>query len=234
MSDKCDCAISIDGDLQQDIQSFDSFIAKYQAGNDIVLGIRKDRDSDGLFKKYSANAFYEIMHLLGANVIKNHADYRLMSKKALNILSYYQERNCFLRGVIVDMGLQSDNVYFDVKPRTLGKSKYTISKMLSFALAGITSFSITPLRLVSVIGLLFFIVAFVFLGYVLYIKFFTHNAVFGWASTAILLCFFSGIELLSLGIIGEYIGRIYTESKHRPRYIIEDIQSYRVREDSKA
>ncbi|WP_300717318.1 glycosyltransferase [uncultured Helicobacter sp.] len=223
---KCDCAISIDCDLQQDENMFDEFIRKYQAGSDIVLGIRNDRHTDSLFKKQSANVFYDFMALMGTKVVKNHADYRLLSAKALQLLGAYKESNLFLRGVIMDMGLKIDRVYFDVKPRSMGESKYTLAKMCAFALNGITSFSVAPLRLVSVIGFVFFIAALLFLCYVLYVKFWTHDAIFGWASTAILLCFFSGIQLLSLGIIGEYIGKIYTESKRRPRYIIEDIKVY--------
>lgn len=226
VADKCDCAISIDCDLQQDENVFDEFIAKYQAGSDIVLGIRKSRSTDSVFKKYSAMVFYDFMKLMGTQVVKNHADYRLLSAKALKLLCRYKESNLFLRGVIMDMGLKHDRVYFDVKPRDVGLSKYTLRKMFAFALEGITSFSVAPLRLVSIMGVIFFLLAFVFLCYVLYVKFWTDNAIFGWASTAILLCFFSGIQLLSLGIIGEYVGKIYTESKRRPRYVIEDMMSY--------
>lgn len=226
-ANKCDCAISIDCDLQQDENMFDEFITKYQEGNDIVLGIRNNRSTDSLFKKYSASLFYDFMNRMGTKVIKNHADYRLLSARALGLLCQYQENNLFLRGVIMDMGLKSDRVYFDVKPRSGGESKYTLRKMCSFALEGITSFSVAPLRLVSAMGIIFFCFAFLFLGYVLYAKFWADIAIVGWASTAILLCFFSGVQLLSLGIIGEYIGKIYTESKRRPRYVIEDISMER-------
>ncbi|CUU39018.1 Glycosyltransferase [Helicobacter typhlonius] len=148
-----------------------------------------------------------------------------MSTRALQLLTQYKESNLFLRGVIMDMGLKIDKVYFDVKPRSGGESKYTLKKMCSFALNSITSFSVAPLRLVSTMGITFFCLAFLFLGYVLYAKFWANQAIVGWASTAILLCFFSGIQLLSLGIIGEYIGKIYAESKRCPRYVIEEVQT---------
>lgn len=223
VSDKCDCAISIDCDLQQDEQKISEFLQKYKAGADIVLGIRNDRVTDSVSKKYSALLFYKIMNLMGTKVVKNHADYRLLSARALQILKSYPEVNLFLRGVIMDMGLKQERVYFDVKPRFAGESKYSWAKMLSFAWSGITSFSIAPLRLVSMLGLIFFLFSLCYGGYVLFIKFFTQKAIFGWASTILPLCFFSGIQLLSLGIIGEYIGKIYAESKHRPRYYIESI-----------
>ncbi|SQB97317.1 Uncharacterized glycosyltransferase ykoT [Helicobacter fennelliae] len=222
---RCDCVISIDGDLQQDEEKIDEFIQKFVSGADIVFGIRNDRATDSVFKKYTALGFYKIMHLMGIEIIKNHADYRLLSQKALQSLRQYNESNLFLRGIIAQMGLKQDKVYFDVKQRLAGTSKYSLKKMLSFAWNGITSFSITPLRIVSVLGVLFFMVSACFGGYVLFIKIFTTKAIYGWASTLILMCFFSGVQLLSLGIMGEYIGKIYLESKKRPRYFIEEVIS---------
>ncbi len=226
VADRCDCAISIDSDLQQDESKICEFIEKFQNGADIVFGIRKDRQVDSAFKKYSALGFYKIAESMGIKIIKNHADYRLLSKKVIQNLKNYQESNLFLRGIIAQIGFKQDIVYFDVKTRLAGKSKYSFMKMLSLAWSGIASFSIVPLRVVSVLGALFFAFSLGFGLYVLYIKFFTQQAIQGWASMLVLLCFFSGIELLSLGIIGEYIGRNYLESKHRPRYIIDSILEY--------
>ncbi|WP_394965721.1 glycosyltransferase [uncultured Helicobacter sp.] len=223
-STRCDCAISIDCDLQQDEQKLDEFIQKYKNGADIVMGIRNDRDTDTIFKKYTALGFYKLMNLMGVKLTKNHADYRLLSQKALNALLNHKESNLFLRGIVDNIGFSKTYVFFDVKPRNIGESKYPLRKMLSFAWNGITSFSIMPLRLVSILGFVFFILSLGLGAYALYVKIFTDNALWGWASTIIPFSFFSGVQLLSLGIIGEYIGKIYTESKHRPRYFIEDIQ----------
>ncbi|WP_267892938.1 glycosyltransferase [Helicobacter aurati] len=222
-TNKCDCAISIDCDLQQDEEKLTAFIQKFQSGNDIVLGVRKDRNTDSIFKKYSAVAFYEVMKLLGVKIVKNHADFRLLSNKALLHLGNYTEFHFFLRALVIDMGFKQDVVYFDVKPRFAGDSKYPLWKMLAFAWDGITSFSIKPLRLVSALGAVIFLLSLLFGVYALYVKFFTDNAVYGWASTLILLCFFSGLQLLSLGIIGEYIGKMYQEVKARPKYCIDEI-----------
>ncbi|WP_280523786.1 glycosyltransferase [Helicobacter equorum] len=223
-STRCDCAISIDCDLQQDEQKLDEFIQKYKNGADIVMGIRNDRNTDTIFKKYTALGFYKLMNLMGVKLTKNHADYRLLSQKALNALLNHKESNLFLRGIVDNIGFSKTYVFFDVKPRNIGESKYPLRKMLSFAWNGITSFSIMPLRLVSILGFVFFILSLGLGAYALYVKLFTDNALWGWASTIIPFSFFSGVQLLSLGIIGEYIGKIYTESKHRPRYFIEDIQ----------
>lgn len=161
---------------------------------------------------------------MGVKIIYNHADYRLLSRRAIESLMEFKEVNLFLRGIAPLLGYKSDVVYYDRLSRELGESKYPLRKMLSFAWNGITSFSIMPLRLVSVLGFVFFMLSLGIGGYALYIKFFTDNALWGWASTLIPLSFFSGIQLLSLGVIGEYIGKIYIESKHRPRYFIEEIR----------
>ena len=223
-SKQCDCAISIDCDLQDDINVLDSFIQKFRDGADIVYGVRKRRQNDSAFKKYTALGFYKLMHLMGVKIIYNHADYRLLSKRAIESLMSFKEVNLFLRGIVPLLGYKSDVVYYDRLSRELGESKYPLRKMLSFAWNGITSFSVMPLRLVSVLGFVFFMLSLGIGGYALYIKLFTDNALWGWASTLIPLSFFSGIQLLSLGIIGEYIGKIYSESKHRPRYFIQEIR----------
>ena len=223
-SKRCDCAISIDCDLQDDINVIENFIQKFCDGAQIVYGVRKRRRSDSVFKKYSALGFYKLMHLMGVKIIYNHADYRLLSRHAIESLMEFKEVNLFLRGIVPLLGYKSDVVYYDRLSRELGKSKYPLRKMLSFAWNGITSFSVMPLRLVSVLGFVFFMLSLGIGGYALYIKLFTDNAMWGWASTLIPLSFFSGIQLLSLGIIGEYIGKIYSESKHRPRYFIQEIR----------
>ena len=223
-STRCDCAISIDCDLQDDIDVLESFIQKFLDGSEVVYGVRKKRQSDSGFKKYTALGFYKLMNLMGVKLIYNHADYRLLSQRAIKALMEFKEVNLFLRGMVPLLGYQHDVVYYDRLSRELGESKYPLRKMLSFAWNGITSFSIMPLRLVSILGFVFFILSLGLGAYALYVKIFTDNALWGWASTIIPFSFFSGVQLLSLGIIGEYIGKIYTESKHRPRYFIEDIQ----------
>ena len=222
--ERCDCAISIDCDLQDDIDVLEIFVQKFRDGAQIVYGARKRRQNDSVFKKYSALGFYKLMHLMGVKIIYNHADYRLLSRRAIESLMEFKEVNLFLRGIAPLLGYKSDVVYYDRLSREFGESKYPLRKMLSFAWNRITSFSIMPLRLVSVLGFVFFMLSLGIGGYALYIKFFTDNALWGWASTLIPLSFFSGIQLLSLGVIGEYIGKIYIESKHRPRYFIEEIR----------
>lgn len=208
--------------MQQDEEKIDEFVQKFVSGADIVFGIRTSRDSDVLLKKYTALGFYKFMNLMGVDIIKNHADYRLLSNRAIGILKQYNESNLFLRALIVQMGFKQEKVYFDVKERELGHSKYPLRKMLSFAWNGITSFSIVPLRMVSVLGVVFFLLSLCLGLYAMYVKLFTSDVVYGWASTIILFSFFSGIQLLSLGVIGEYIGKIYIESKKRPRYFLQE------------
>ena len=209
--------------MQQDSDLIPAFIERFKQGKDIVLGVRTDRQGDGIFKRYSALGFYKIMSLLGVKIVKNHADFRLLSSRALAYLSDYNEVHFFLRAIVLELGLSVSILHFHVKPRAAGQSKYSLSKMLTLAWDGITSFSIRPLRLVSALGGGIFCLSLFFGIYALYVRFCTNEAVSGWASTLILLCLFSGLQLLSLGIIGEYIGRIYQEVKRRPRYHIEEI-----------
>ena len=217
-----DVVVTIDADLQQDIEALDLFLESYMSGSEVVYGVRNDRHSDGMFKKATATAYYNLMHLLGSRVMTNHADYRLMSKKALDALSEYQETNLFLRGLIPTMGFSSDVVYFDVKAREAGQSKYTLSKMLTLALDGITSMSVRPLRLIG--GLGFFVFFFSMIMCVIsLVDWVRGNNVPGYTTTMIVSLLIGGITLLSLGIIGEYIGKIYLETKHRPRYIIDTL-----------
>lgn len=215
-----DMVITIDADLQQDIEALDKFIKSYQNGAEVVYGVRQDRNTDTFFKKTTATLYYKLLHSLGCNIITNHADYRLMSKKALNALGEYKEVNLFMRGLIPTMGFPSDVVYFEVKEREAGNSKYTLKKMFTLAIDGITSLSIKPLRMISVLGLIacIFGTAMFFFVFVDWLK---GNTVPGYATSLMTPLIMEGITLLSLGIIGEYVGKIYMESKERPRYLID-------------
>lgn len=217
-----DAVVTIDADLQQDIEALDKFLESYMAGSEVVYGVRNDRHSDGVFKKGTATLYYKLMHLLGSKVITNHADYRLMSGKALDALAEYNETNLFLRGLIPTMGFPSDVVYFDVKAREAGHSKYTLSKMMTLALDGITSMSIRPLRMISALGFIVFIFSIV-MSVISLVDWARGNTVPGYATSVIVSLMIGGVTLLSLGIIGEYIGKIYMETKHRPRYIIDTV-----------
>lgn len=225
----CDYTITIDADLQQDVNALERFIGEYEQGSEIVYGVRNSRDTDGAFKKISAMLFYKLMAFLGCNIHENSADYRLMSVKALEALSEYEEVNLFLRGIIPDIGLKSSVVHFDVFPRRQGNSKYTLSKMITLAADGITSFSIKPIRLVFLMGILAMVVGFCIMIHIFYEYFFGYT-VGGWSSILMSIWILGGAILLSLGIIGEYIGRNYLETKHRPRYYLWDILS---REDER-
>lgn len=215
-----DVVVTIDADLQQDIEALDKFLASYMAGSEVVYGVRNDRHSDGTFKKGTATLYYKLMHLLGSKVIANHADYRLMSKKALDALAEYKETNLFLRGLIPTMGFPSDVVYFDVKAREAGHSKYTLSKMMTLALDGITSMSIRPLRMIAFLGFIFFLF-FGVVGVTVVVDWVQGNNVPGYTTSVLVSLLTGGVTLVSLGIIGEYVGKIYMETKHRPRYIID-------------
>lgn len=217
-----DAVVTIDADLQQDIEALDRFLDSYMAGSEVVYGVRNDRHSDGVFKKGTATLYYNLMHLLGSKVITNHADYRLMSKKALDALAEYRETNLFLRGLIPTMGFPSDVVYFDVKAREAGHSKYTLSKMVTLATDGITSMSTRPLRMISALGFIVFIFSFI-MSIISLVDWVRGNNVPGYTTTMIVSLLIGGVTLLSLGIIGEYIGKIYMETKHRPRYIIDTV-----------
>ena len=218
---KADCVISIDADLQQDEHAMSEFLREYKEGSDIVFGVRGDRNTDSVFKRVSADCFYGLMSVMGVRLQRNHADYRLMSKRAIEALGEYDEDNLFLRGIVPQIGFKQSVVNFDVRGRKLGESKYTLPKMISFALNGITSFSITPLRIVTALGFIFTIFSVLMSVYILVMKLVYETAVPGWASAVLPIYLLGGIQLLSIGIIGEYVGRIYMESKRRPRYIIE-------------
>lgn len=217
---RCDICISMDADLQDDMDAMDLFIEKYNEGCDVVYGVRNKRDTDTFFKRESALFFYRLMKALGVDITFNHADYRLMSSRALDGLAQFREVNLFLRGLAPLVGFQSDVVYYDRSERFAGESKYPLKKMLAFAIDGITSFSVKPLRLITTVGLAIFVVSLFMLLYTL-ISWITGQTVVGWTSTLASIWMIGGIQLLSLGIIGEYVGKIYNETKHRPRFIIE-------------
>ena len=217
--DEADCAISIDADLQDDIGVLDDFLREYRLGVDIVYGVRSDRSSDSFFKRASAEFFYRILSFLGVKSIFNHADYRLMSKRSLNILSQYKETNLYIRGIIPLIGFKHSIVLYKRKP-TERPTHYSFLKMLQLALDGVTSFSIKPLRFIFTLGVLMFFVSLFLLGYAGYVKLYG-NTVPGWTSLMFTVLFLGGIQLFCIGIVGEYIGKIYSEVKERPRYIIE-------------
>ena len=221
VENKCDCLISIDADLQQDENVIKDFLDKFSNGAEVVLGIRNNRKSDGFLKKYTALLFYNLMQLMGVDIVKNHADYRLLSNRCNCAVLQHEEVNLFLRGLIPLIGFKTEYVYFNVKKRLAGESKYTLLKMLSFAIDGITSFSVTPLRFISFIGFIVFLLSFIMGIYVFLIGVFSNEVTPGWASTVLPIYFLGGIQILSLGIVGEYIGKIYKEVKRRPKYFIE-------------
>ncbi|WP_341280454.1 glycosyltransferase family 2 protein [Paenibacillus sp. FSL H8-0537] len=215
-----DCIISIDADLQDDITVIDEFIEKYKQGYEVVYGVRNKRTTDTMFKKFSAQFFYKLMIKLGVNVVYNHADYRMMSRKVVDKLEEYQEVNLFLRGIIPTIGFKSDSVYYDRLERTAGESKYPLKKMLIFAWEGITSFSVSPIRAVSVVGFFMSVMSLLFAFYV-FVRHLQGNTVSGWSSMILSIWFIGGIQLLCIGLIGEYIGKIYIETKKRPKYFVE-------------
>ncbi|MBR1775445.1 glycosyltransferase family 2 protein [bacterium] len=217
----CDCVISIDADLQQDENSIEKFIDEFHNGADIVSGIRNNRKTDSLFKKTTAFCFYKLMNILGVKIPPNHSDFRLVSKHGLDILAQYPEEGLFLRGFFHEIGLKTAYVYFDVKPRLIGKSKFNFFSLTSLALNGITAFSIVPLRIIAAVGVITVIGSIMLTLEVLFEKYILHNAPSGWATLVILLAFFGGLQIFCLGIIGEYLGQIFNEVKARPRYIKE-------------
>ena len=217
----CDCAVSIDADLQQDERAIEKFIDEYMKGYDIVSGIRNDRKTDSFFKKTTAVLFYKLMNLLGVKIPVNHSDYRLISRRALNLMSQYHETSLFLRGFFHELGLKTAYVHFDVKQRMAGHSKFNFVKLLELSLSGITSFSIVPLRIITALGFLMALFGFVVGVESVIEKIFYNNSPNGMTTTIILLCVFGGIQLFCSGIIGEYVGQVFREVKARPRYIKE-------------
>lgn len=219
-ADKADAIISMDADLQDDIHAMDKFIEKYNEGSEIVYGVRSSRKKDSFFKKHTALAYYKLLSLLGCEIVNNHADYRLMSSRAVKALFDFKEVNLFLRGIVPMVGFKSDVVYYVREERAAGKSKYPLGKMISFAVDGITSLSVKPIRFITAIGLICFLVSISMLIYSI-VGYFIGKTVSGWASLITSIWALGGLQLLSIGVIGEYIGKIYLETKRRPRFIIE-------------
>jgi glycosyltransferase involved in cell wall biosynthesis len=215
-----DCAVSLDADLQDDVDAMDQMVQKHVAGAEIVYGVRNNRDTDSGFKRSSAETFYGLMRRLGVEMVSDSADYRLMGRRSLEALSQYQEVNLFLRGIVPSLGFSTDKVFYRRGERFAGESKYPLKKMVSFAIDGITSFSITPIRMVAGLGVVSIVVSILMLVYAL-VSAATGNAVSGWTSLIVSIWLVGGLIMVSLGVVGEYVGHIYLETKHRPRYIIE-------------
>ena len=217
-----DAAISLDADLQDDVAAIEQFIDKFLEGKDIVYGVRSTRETDTVFKRGTAHAFYKLMNAMGADTLEDHADYRLMSKRALDALAEYEEVNLFLRGIVPMIGFETDVVYYKRNERFAGESKYPLKKMLSFAVEGVTSFSIKPIRMITALGFFLFSISVLLLIYFVVIWLMGHT-VAGWTTIVISVWGIGGLQLLALGVIGEYIGKTYMEVKHRPRYTIESV-----------
>ena len=220
LKDEADAVISIDADLQDDIEVFDEMVEKYRNGCDVVYGVRSKRETDTFFKRFTAEGYYKVLDKMGAKVIFNHADFRLMSKRALQAFSEFKETNLFLRGMVPMVGYKSDIVTYERSERLAGESKYPLKKMLALAWEGITSLSIQPIRIITWAGLIIFLISLIMVVYSI-IAFFAGWTVSGWASTLCSIWALGGLQLLAIGIIGEYIGKIYLEAKRRPRFIVE-------------
>ncbi|HHH51914.1 MAG TPA: glycosyltransferase [Campylobacterales bacterium] len=221
LKDSADALISMDADLQDDIMVVRQFVEKYKDGYDVVYGVREDRSKDSTFKRATAEFFYKFQSFMGIESVSNHADYRLLSQKALNALAEFKEINLFIRGVVPLIGFRSCSVYYSRGERFAGESKYPLKKMILFALDGIASFSIVPLRIITLIGFIIFLFSLLIIFWVLIEKYLLGSTIQGWSSVIISIYFMGGIQLMSMGIIGEYVGRIFQQSKNRPRYIID-------------
>ena len=219
--DMCDITISIDCDGQDDINAMDGMVAAYHEGCEIVYGVRSKRDTDTFFKRFTAESFYKLMNSMGAEVVFNHADYRLISSRALQELAKFKEVNIFLRGMVPLVGFKSTSVYYERTERAAGKSHYPFRKMMALALDGITSLSIKPIKMIIALGIIVAVISFIGIIWAV-VEAILGRTVSGWASTTCIICFLSGVQLISVGVIGEYIGKIYMEVKQRPRYIISE------------
>ena len=218
--DHSDVTVSIDADLQDDVNVIEEMIDKFHAGNDIVYGVRNDRSSDSFFKRFTAQGFYKMMAVMGVKTVYNHADFRLMSKRALEQFAKYRESNLFLRGMMPLIGYQTDCVYYERKERVAGESKYPLKKMLALAFNGISSFSVKPISLITALGVIIICMCLLAAVYALW-SYFTGHVTAGWTSLILSIWFLGGVQLVSIGLIGQYIGKIYIEVKQRPRYNIE-------------
>lgn len=220
--DMSDVTVSIDADLQDDVGVIEEMVDKFHAGSDIVYGVRSERKTDTFFKRVTAQGFYKVMAMMGVKTVYNHADFRLMSKRAVEQFSQYKETNLFLRGMVPLIGYQTDCVYYERKERVAGESKYPLKKMLALAFNGITSFSIKPISLITGLGV-FIIICCILAAIYAFISYFTGNVVPGWTSLILSIWFIGGVQLLAVGLVGQYIGKIYVEVKQRPRYNIEKV-----------
>lgn len=220
----CDISVSIDADLQDDIAVIEEMVDKYHEGKDIVYGVRKKRTTDTFFKRFTAQSFYKLMSSMGVKTVYNHADFRLMSRRALEQLSKYEENNLFLRGIVPLIGFETDCVYYDRKERVAGESKYPLKKMLALAFNGITSFSVKPISIIMTLGIVIIFLSIIAAIYAL-ISYFCNHVEPGWTSLILSIWFLGGVQLFCIGLIGQYIGKIYIETKHRPRYNIEKVLS---------
>lgn len=220
--DFSDVTVSIDADLQDDVSVIEEMVDKFHGGCDIVYGVRKERKTDTIFKRTTAQLFYKLMRVMGVRTVYNHADFRLMSKRAVEEFSKYRETNLFLRGMMPLIGYQTDCVYYDRRERAAGESKYPLKKMLGLAFDGISSFSIKPISMILGMGILIIVASLVALGYALF-SYFTGHVVPGWTSLIVSIWFLGGLQLLAIGLVGQYIGKIYMEVKQRPRYNIEKL-----------
>lgn len=218
-----DITVSIDADLQDDPQNIEAMVDEYLKGNDVVYGVRSARHTDTFFKRFTAEGYYHVMKKMGVDLVFNHADFRLLSRRALESLKEYDESNLFLRGIVREVGYPSSTVEYERQAREAGESKYPLKKMLSFAWKGITAFSTAPLRMITVLGLLSGFASFSLIAWVLIVRLFTDNATPGWASVLLPLLFIGSVQLLCLGIIGEYLSKIYEEVKRRPKFHISEI-----------
>ncbi len=221
--EKCDIVVTIDADLQDDIEVLDEFVKKYNEGYDVVYGVRNSRKTDSWFKRTSARIYYLFMKFMGAEIVYDHADYRLLSSRVIKELGNFKEVNLFLRGIVPMVGFKSTVVKYDRAKRFAGESKYPLKKMIAFAVDGITSLSVKPIRMIMSIGMIMFLISMVLLVYYI-IGYFKGNTIAGWATLVVSIWGIGGIQLFAIGIIGEYIGKIYLETKARPRYIIEDLK----------
>ena len=221
-----DMSISIDADLQDDTKVIEEMVDKYNQGIDIVYGVRNDRSSDSFFKRFTAQSFYRIMNMLGAKSVYNHADFRLMSKRAMDELALYKETHLFLRGIMPELGFKTDCVYYSRKERMAGESKYPLKKMLSFAFNGITSFSVKPLTMILWLGFIAIFISFAAIIYSL-IRHFQGATITGWTSLFASIWFIGGVQLICVGVIGQYVGKTFMEVKERPRYYIESYKDHK-------
>lgn len=221
LRDKADAVISLDADLQDDIDAIDAMVEQYENGYDVVYGVRSSREKDSFFKRFTAEGYYKILNKMGAKIVFNHADFRLMSRRALESFSEFHEVNIFLRGMVPMVGYKSTIVEYERKERLAGESKYPLKKMLALAIEGITSLSVKPLRFITGLGIVALMVSFIMLIYFI-VRFFTGHTVVGWASLAVSIWALGGLQLFSMGILGEYLGKIYLETKQRPRFIVEE------------